>query len=150
MDISSAIKQTTFKSKHEMLLINLLYTSNWLRDQHKGFLDKYRMKSQHYNVLRILKGKHPDPSSPGNIKEVMLDKSPDLTRLIDKLISMNLVYRNECKENRRKIDVYISDDGIKLLEEIAVGMDDFEVEWKKKLSEDEAEKLSNLLDKLRS
>lgn len=150
MGISKAIKQQTFKSKHEMLLINLIYTSNWLRDQHKGLLDKYEIKSQHYNILRILKGKHPDPASPGDIKDVMLDKSPDLTRLIDKLISMKLVYRNECKENRRKVDVYISDDGIKLLEEIAVDMESFEKEWKIKLSDDEAEKLSNLLDKLRS
>ena len=96
MNISEAIKQKSFSSPHEMALINVLFTSNWLRDKQKEYFYPYDLKPQHFNVLRILKGKYPDNSCPGDIKDVMLDKSPDLTRLIDKMMKMGLVERNVC------------------------------------------------------
>jgi len=149
MKISEAINQKKFKSNMEMVIINILYTNNWLSDHHKGFFDNYGIKSQHYNVLRILKGCYPEASSPGEIKSVMVDKSPDLTRLIDKLVKMDLVERNECSENRRKVNVKISDNGIALLKKIAIEMKDLDKNWKNNLSDEEAQKLSDLLDKFR-
>lgn len=149
MKITEAIKQEKFTSNVNKAVINILYTSNWLRDHQKTFFANYDIKSQHYNVLRILKGKHPEAAAPGEIKEVMLDKSPDLTRLLDKLVAQKLVERFMCKENRRKVDVYITDKGIALLSLIAEDMKDVNDLWKSKLSEQEGEILSELLDKLR-
>ncbi len=150
MRISEAIKQQKFKSNQDMALINLLYTSNWLKDHQRTFFDNYDLKAQHYNVLRILKGKYPDVSSPGEIKEVMLDKAPDLTRLIDKLIKMRLVDRKVCEKNRRKVDVIITKEGIDYLNTITGEMEKIESGMKNKLTDQEALKLSDLLDKLRS
>ncbi len=150
MKISKAIKQEKFKSNQNMAIINILYTSNWLKDYYKSVFDPFELKSQHYNVLRILKGRYPNATSPGEIKEVMLDKAPDLTRLIDKLVLMKLVDRNLCSENRRKVDVLINKKGIELLDKIDVKMNVFDEMYKLKLNNKEAEQLSNLLDKLRS
>lgn len=133
-----------------MAIINILYTSNWLKDYYKSIFDPFELKSQHYNVLRILKGRYPNATSPGEIKEVMLDKAPDLTRLIDKLVLMKLVDRNSCSENRRKVDVLINKKGIELLGQIDIKMNVFDENYKLKLNDEEAEQLSNLLDKLRS
>lgn len=150
MNISEAIKQKSFSSPHEMALINVLFTSNWLRDKQKEYFYPYDLKPQHFNVLRILKGKYPDNSCPGDIKDVMLDKSPDLTRLIDKMMKMGLVERNVCQENRRKVDVKITDKGLSIVDDISERMNAMYTLWKDKLSEKEAQKLSELLDKLRS
>lgn len=149
MSIKEAIKQDKFESNINMAVINILYTSNWLRDHQKDFFTEYNIKSQHFNVLRILKGRYPNAASPGEIKEVMLDKAPDLTRLIDKLVEQGLVDRNMCPENRRKVDVYINKEGLDLLDLINDGVKKMNAFWGSKLNETEAEQLSHLLDKLR-
>ena len=149
MKIQEAIKQSSFKSNIDMAIVNLLFTSNWLRDHQKTFFANYDIKNQHYNVLRILRGRYPDAASPGEIKEVMLDKSPDLTRLIDKLVKQGLVERFMCEENRRKVDVFITDKGLSQLKDIDHAMKKASGVWSDKLSEDEAGQLSELLDKLR-
>lgn len=150
MKIHEAIKQNKFATNVDMAIVNIVYTSNWLHDSQKKFFTKHNIKAQHYNILRILKGRHPAAASPGEIKEVMLDKSPDLTRLIDKLVVQKLVERYMCEENRRKVDVFITDKGISLLKLIAEDMKEVNDVWKSKLSEVEAGKLSDLLDKLRN
>lgn len=150
MDISSAIKQAKFSSSYEMALINILFTNNWLRDKQKEYFYPYDLKPQHFNVLRILKGKYPEASCPGDIKEVMLDKSPDLTRLIDKMIKMGLVDRNVCEMNRRKVDVVITEKGLSIVDDISKRMNGMYDLLKGKLSVKEAEKLSELLDKIRN
>ena len=149
MDISKAIRQEKFKSNHNMALVNILYTSSWLRENQKPLFDTFDLKAQHYNVLRILKGRYPKAASPGEIKEVMLDKAPDLTRLIDKLVQMKIVDRNVCPENRRKVDVLINKKGIDLLEIMNKNMKNFEDLFQSKLTDKEAEQLSRLLDKIR-
>jgi DNA-binding MarR family transcriptional regulator len=150
LNISTSIKQKNFSSPHEMALINVLFTSNWLRDKQKEYFHPYDLKAQHFNVLRILKGKYPEASCPGDIKDVMLDKSPDLTRLIDKMIAMGLVDRNVCQENRRKVDVIITKKGLDIVNDISSKMNSLYDAWAEKLSNEEAEKLSDLLDKIRS
>jgi DNA-binding MarR family transcriptional regulator len=150
MGILNDIKQSKFDSPYEKALVNILYTNNWLRDQQKDYFNPFDIKEQHYNVLRILKGKYPAASCPGDIKEVMLDKSPDLTRLIDKLTKLGYVDRNVCELNRRKVDVVITEKGLTVLDEIKHNMQLFYAQWKEKLTDNEAEKLSDLLDKLRA
>lgn len=150
MSISKDIKQKHFNSTHEMAMINILYTNNWLRDIQKELFNIHDLKSQHFNVLRIVKGKHPNPSCPGEIKDVMLDKSPDLTRLIDKMIKMGLVDRNVCKENRRKVDIVITSKGLDKVDKISKKLNQMYSLWEDKLSSEEAKQLSDLLDKIRS
>lgn len=150
MDISKAIKQSSFNSPQEMAVINIIFTGNWLRDKQKDYFQSFDLKMQHFNVLRILKGKYPEASCPGEIKDVMLDKSPDLTRLIDKMIKMGLVDRNVCQENRRKVDVIITEKGLSIVNDISDRISTMNTLWKDKLSENEAQKLSELLDKVRS
>ncbi|HRD38816.1 MAG TPA: MarR family transcriptional regulator, partial [Bacteroidia bacterium] len=147
--IKKAIKQSKFESPFQKAVINIIYTANWLRDQQTELFKKHDILPQHYNVLRIVNGKHPKSVSPGDIKEVMLDKGNDVTRLVDKLVKMDLLKRSLCEENRRKIDINLTDKGVKFLKEINEPMRKQYLNMKKFLSEKEAESLSNLLDKLR-
>jgi DNA-binding MarR family transcriptional regulator len=149
MEIEKAIKQPKFSDVYQKLVVNLLFTSNWLRDAQNSLMKQYDILPQHYNVLRILKGKHPNASSPGDIKEVMIDKGNDVTRLLDKLVSKGLVKRSLCEENRRKMDVYITEEGLKLLQDIEKPLQDYLAEIKKRVTEQEAETMSALLDQMR-
>jgi DNA-binding MarR family transcriptional regulator len=148
--IEQVIKQERFKDPYEKVVVNLVYTGNWVRDQQNQTFKKYDILPQHYNLLRILKGRFPKPASPGEIKEVMLDKGTDVTRLVDKLVNKDLVRRGLCEENRRKMDVVITEKGLQLLKELEVPMQSLRDQLKSQLSENEAETLSHLLDKLRS
>lgn len=148
MKIEEAIKQKKFKSSYQKATINLIYTSNWLNDQMKQGFKPYDITSQQYNVLRILRGKHPDVCNAGYIKEVMLDKTPDLTRLIDRLLKKKLVTRETCEQNRRRVEIKITEEGLKLIKKIEKEFDDHDT-LMNGISEKEAELLSDLLDKIR-
>lgn len=148
MGISEEIKSDNFNNQREKALVNLVYTSNWYRDQYKSVFKKYDLLPQHYNALRIIKGRFPDPICPGEIKEVMLDKGPDVTRLVDKLVKKGMVSRCQNKENRRNIEIRLSDKGAKVLDEMTGqirAMDDTIFG----LTDEEAITLSELLDKMR-
>jgi DNA-binding MarR family transcriptional regulator len=149
MQIEQAIKQSRFNDIYQKLAVNLLYTSNWFRDAQNNLLKEYDILPQHYNILRILKGKYPNPSSPGDIKEVMIDKGNDITRLLDKLVMRGFVKRNLCEENRRKMDVYITNEGIKLLTDLEEPLYKLLEGIKERVSEKEAEQVSTILDKMR-
>lgn len=147
MGIKEDIKQSKFANNTSMAMINVIYTYNWLRDLGQPIYKKYGILSQHYNVLRIVRGKNPQPVSPGEIKEVMLDKGRDLTRLIDKLVGLGLLDRKLCDHNRRKMEITITQKGLDLIDEMAEETEGvFNV---LKITEDEAEVLSGLLDKMR-
>ena len=148
MRIEDAIRQSSFKSSHQKALINLMYTSNVLRNRQSEIFKPFGLAPQHYNVLRILRGSHPKPKSAGDIKAVMLDKSPDLTRIIDKLEKAGWVSRKTCEGNRRKVDIGITSKGLDLLKEIDPVIQQFETE-SLILTEEEGETLSFLLDKIR-
>jgi len=149
MKIEDEIKQYRFESNVQKALINLLYTNNWHRDLLQGILRKFDLQQQHYNILRILKGKHPEPVSPGYIKDVMLDKGTDLTRLLDKLERKSLIIRKLCPSNRRKIDINLTERGLELLENIRPVFNEQNKFISEHLSSEEAQQLSDLLDKLR-
>ena len=148
MGIKEEIKQNKFTSNIQMATVNLLYTSNWLRDLQQDVFKKHGILSQHYNILRIVNGKHPKIVFPGEIKDVMLDKGRDLTRLIDKLVSLQYLNRQLCELNRRKVEITITKKGIEL---ISIVNKDLTAKLNKvlKLDENEALLLSDLLDKLR-
>jgi len=140
--------KSKFDSNQLMAAVNIIYTSNWLRDISLPIYKKHNILSQHYNILRIVNGSFPNSVSPGYIKEVMLDKGRDLTRLVDKLVKLGYVERRLCKDNRRKMKITITQSGKEIISIIGTEINNLYTSYN--LKEDEAIQLSNLLDKLRS
>jgi DNA-binding MarR family transcriptional regulator len=149
MKIEQAIKQYKFESNVQKAFVNLMYTANQLRDTQKIIFEPFDILPQHFNILRIIKGKHPNAISPGEIKEVMLDKAPDITRLLDKLVKLGLINRQTCNQNRRKIDITLTQKGLNELKKLNESVAAYTKKLEKNISEKEAAILSNLLDKLR-
>jgi DNA-binding MarR family transcriptional regulator len=147
MKIEEEIRQPRFKSPHQKALINLIFTYNWMHNKQQEFFKPYGITPQQFNILRILKGQHPNSLSATEIKNRMLDKNSDISRLLDRLILKNLIEKKTCPSDKRASDVFISAEGILLLEKLAKQqkeMDNVLI-----LSEEEAEQLSILLDKCR-
>jgi DNA-binding MarR family transcriptional regulator len=149
MKLEDAIKQTAFKTEEERLMINFVYTSGWLSSEQNRFFKRFGISSQQYNVLRILRGQFPNPASVGLIQERMLDKMSNASRLIEKLKQKKLVKRSECSKDRRQVDVLITEDGLKLLEEIDQLIGEMHSICNT-LNQTEKKKLNELLDKLRN
>jgi DNA-binding MarR family transcriptional regulator len=149
MRIEEEIKQSRFKNANEKAVINILYTNNWLNHQLYRFYGLYDISSQQFNVLRILRGLNDKPASISLLNERMLDKMSNVSRLVDKLIAKGLVIRQVCETDRRQVDVVITQKGLTIVHEISVKLD-VEIQKLVNINEEEAETLSNLLDKLRS
>lgn len=150
MSIEADIKQTTpFRSPYQRVLVNVMYTSNWLASSQMQMLKPFGLTLQQYNVLRILRGQSPNPVKVSDITERMLDKMSNASRLVDKLVAKKLVLRTECPSDRRAVDVVVTDEGLALLKRLDVHQSEWSEVQRNKLSEQEASQLSQLLDKLR-
>ena len=149
MKIGDAIKQKEFKSEFQKLFINIIYTANWLNNESIKTLKPFGISPQQYNVLRILKGQHPNAITVNNIIDRMLDKSSNASRLVDKLKQKGLVERDVCNNDRRQVDIKITTKGIALIEDISKKMDSFN-KIKESITIEEAEKMNTILDKLRN
>jgi len=128
-------------------MVNLIFTHNWMVDQLKAKIKPFGITMQQYNVLRVLRGAG-EPISTSVIRERLLDKMADTSRMVHRLSQKNLVLRQECDHDKRLVDVSLTDKGYKLLEEL----DHIERDMDsicQQLSEAEAAQLSMLLDKLR-
>jgi len=143
-DLSKDI-QSTFPSNKVKALINIKYTANWIENHQTSFFKPYRISVQQYNVLRILKGAN-EPLRVQTIKDRMIQKAPNTTRLMDKLSIKNLIVRTACPNDRRVVHIIITKEGVSLLDKIHTERND---NLLKKLSEKEAKQLSDLLDKIR-
>ncbi|MEQ8686728.1 MAG: MarR family transcriptional regulator [Imperialibacter sp.] len=149
MGIAEDIKQPKFKNEFQKATINLFYTASWVGEKHHTFFKGYGITAAQFNVLRILRGQYPQPSTVNLIIDRMIDRMSNASRIVDKLESKELVIRKQCPNDRRAVDVLISDKGLKLLSEMD---DEMEVYEKKicNLTEEEAVRLNDLLDKFRS
>jgi DNA-binding MarR family transcriptional regulator len=148
MGIEQDISQTKFRSIQQKATINFIYTFNWMNEKIKGMLDQYDITSQQFNILRILRGAG-KPISTLQIRQRMLDKMSDTSRIVDRLIKKKLVKKVICEGDRRLVDVSISDSGLQLLERIDLRQDEMESVFKN-LTGEEVIMLNNLLDKIRS
>lgn len=146
--LEEEIRQLVFKSDVRKSLLNIMYTSNWIRDSHAPIFKEYGILQQHYNVLRIVKGKKGEAVSPGQIIKVMLDKGRDLTRLVDKLVKIGYLERCPSKVNRRKVEIRITEIGNQITDEIEAKLSDW-VENNVNISEEEAKSLNSCLDQMR-
>ena len=148
MKLEDEIKQTKFKSEHQKLAINIMYTSNWLMAHHSKHLKQYALTPEQFNLLRILRGQHPKPATVNLIIERMLNKMSNASRLVEKLRKKGLVARSTSEEDRRACDVMITKKGLSILSEL----DKDEKELNKMIhgiSDSEAKKINVLLDKMR-
>lgn len=148
MGIDQDIQQATFRNPHQKAAINLIYTLGWMRDKTKCFFEAEDITPQQFNILRILRGSFPQPLSTLQIRERMLEKMSDTSRIVDRLIAKGLVKKVTCKNDRRLVDVIITDKGRKLLERLDTKQDEMDGVLGN-LSEKDANILSDLLDKIR-
>ena len=149
MKLEEELKQKEFQSIHERLGVNLIFTNNWLMPKLRAFFQEYEITHAQYNILRILRGQHPNPVPISLLIERMIFKQSDVSRLVDRLYAKNLVDRRICSKDRRKMDVLISDEGLALLAQIDAPLIARQKEILGNLSETDIRQLNNLLDKLR-
>ena len=148
MSIEKDINQKKFRNQHQKAMINLIYTYNWITEQTKVILEKGDITAQQFNILRILRGAG-TPLSTLQIRQRMLDKMSDTSRIVDRLIIKGLVKKNTCKADKRLVDVSITDKGKKVLEKIDKYENDMDA-IAGNISDQEAKTLSQLLDKIRN
>lgn len=148
MGIDHDINQPKFRNELQKASLNLLYTYGWLTERTKEVFATEDVTPQQFNILRILRGSHPKPLSTLQIRERMLDKMSDTSRIVDRLIAKGLVKKAICKSDRRLVDVIITEKGKKLLERLDLRQDDLD-NILGNLTKKEATTLSQLLDKVR-
>ncbi|TND08996.1 MAG: transcriptional regulator [Bacteroidetes bacterium] len=148
MRLEDEIFQKKFKSGYHKAAINIIYTHNWLMGSHAALFKPFNVTSQQYNILRILRGQYPTPCSIKTIRERMLDKMSDASRIVEKLRLKGLVERKTCERDRRNVDVVITDKGLTLLDQIGP-VENFSEKDLSALSPAEIDQLNNLLDKIR-
>ena len=148
MELEKEIQQSKFHSDVQKMVVNLLYTASWVSHQHSELLKPYGLTIQQYNVLRILRGQHPNPATVHLIQERMLDKMSNASRLVEKLRQKGYVERRQCPNDRRAVDILITPQGLALLEKLDVAMKTWEANFTT-LDASEIKILNQLLDKLR-
>lgn len=148
MQIDKEIQSDKFEDDYHRVTINILFTYGWLGNLMRGQFEKHNITQQQFNVLRILRGQYPKPATVNLLKERMIDKMSDASRIVDRLVQKQLVTRCTNNKDRRAVDIRISDQGLEILSKM-------DSEYKAKdylqanLTEEEAGQLSALLDKMR-
>lgn len=148
MKIEEAI-QTTFKDERFKAMINLKYTANWMNTHQNKSLEEFGLTIPQYNILRILRGSKGTSLSVNTIRDRMVEKSPNTTRLMDKLIDKELIERTRCEKDRRVVYVMITEKGLDLLNEINIRLGDSS-DFMRNITPEEARLMNELLDKIRS
>ncbi|TYB73478.1 MULTISPECIES: MarR family winged helix-turn-helix transcriptional regulator [Bizionia] len=134
-----------FDNNKVKVLINILFTAGWITNKQNAFFKPFGISPQQYNILRILKGAG-EPLKAQTVKDRMIERAPNATRLMDKLSAKQLIERVPCDHDRRVVYIHITKDGLALIKEISA---DLNMDFLENLSENEAGQLSDLLDKLR-
>jgi uncharacterized lipoprotein YddW (UPF0748 family) len=149
MSLEKEINQPKFRNEKQKAIINIIYTYNWVTEHMRHYLESEDLTQQQYNILRILRGSAPQPLSTLQIRERMLDKMSDTSRIVDRLVLKGLVSKKPSKADKRLVDVMISEKGKKLLAKLDqknVQMDNI----LRALNDKELTTLNKLLDKLRA
>ena len=147
MSLENDINQPKFRTEHQKVIVNILYTYNWMNERLKIFFEKEDITQQQFNILRILRGAKA-PISTLQIRQRMLDKMSDTSRIVDRLVVKSLAKKITCSADKRMVDVTITTKGKKLQEKL----DAFELKMDEvagTLTEDDAKTMNKLLDKMR-
>lgn len=148
MPIEDKIQQVKFRNEYHRLLANLYYQYNGLINEHQKILKPYGLSFQQFNILSILRGQYPNSASIQLIKERMLDQNSDVSRLVDRLLKKKLLSRRTCPQDRRQVDVIITEEGLNTLKKVDALVQQMDA-LVSHLSVEEAETLNSLLDKIR-
>lgn len=148
MRLEDEIQQNKFKSEHQKASINLIYSSGYLINQFNEKAKSFYITRQQYNVLRILKGQYPKSASINLIKDRMLDKMSDASRIVERLRIKGLIEREISKFDKRAVDITITEKGISLLDEMEPSIESVDRIFKE-FSDQELEQFNALLDKMR-
>jgi len=147
MGIEKDIQQTNFRNEFQKMSINIIYTANWLNEKMGQILSTEDITQQQYNILRILRGSE-CPLSTLKIRERMLDKMSDTSRIVDRLIVKGLVEKTACVKDKRLVDIIVTKKGLQLLEKLDALNEQID-SILKGVSEKEAITMNQILDKLR-
>lgn len=148
MKIEKELKQESFNNIRHKLALNLMFTNNWLLESQVRILKPYSFTQPQYNVLRILRGSQNEVLTVNAIIDRMLDRMSNVSRLVDKLLEKGYVKRTQSSDDRRAVDILITQKGLDILAEI----DEQQVIWEQNysnISDEDAKKLNDLLDTLR-
>lgn len=149
--IEQEINQKQFPNIYLKSDVNIMFTAGWIEGNLMRMFKKYGLSSQQYNVLRILRGQHPNPVMLTQITERMIDKMSNATRLVDKLILKELVTRELNSVSRRQVDINITEKGLNLLKQIDLEFDNRNpAPHYKLISNEELELLNSILDRIRN
>ncbi|MEQ1623311.1 MAG: MarR family transcriptional regulator [Sediminibacterium sp.] len=147
MGIDKEIQTQNFRNEFQKVGVNIIFTANWFTERFKQILDEYDITNQQFNILRILRGSK-RPLSTLQIRDRMLDKMSDTSRIVDRLVKKELVEKAVCEADKRLVDIRITDKGMALLLELDNRNEDTD-KLLSGLNEQEAKQLNILLDKLR-
>lgn len=150
MKIEEAIKSNFVMDHSKKAVLNIIFTQNVINDSFNEILKPFDLSGEQFNVLRILRGQKGCPANMCLIQERMIAKTSNTTRLVDKLLLKQLVTREVCPENRRKIEVLITQKGLSVLSELDPKVKEHEEKFAKNLTNSELEQLNNLLEKFRN
>ncbi|MGY4536761.1 DNA-binding MarR family transcriptional regulator [Mucilaginibacter sp. UYNi724] len=148
MGIEEDIKSTNFEDNYHKAVINLNYTYGWINNYMRPEFERYKLTQQQFNILRILRGQFPKPATVNLLKDRMIDKMSDASRIVDRLVQKGLVSRCTNSRDRRAVDIRISDEGLEILKKMDACFKTKDL-FKRNLTEEEAGQLSDLLDKMR-
>jgi DNA-binding MarR family transcriptional regulator len=149
MKIEEIVKSSVIMGLSQKTVLNIIFTHNNITERLIEILKPYDLSNEQYNVLRILRGQKGNPANMCLIQERMLARTSNTTRLVDKLLLKELVTRKVCKENRRKIEVLITEKGLAILKELDPKVDDYEKNIVARLTTNELEQLNHILEKIR-
>ena len=150
MKIEDVIKSTVSIDDSKKVILNIMFTQSVVGEKFGELLKPYDLSSEQYNVLRILRGQKGNPANMCVIQERMIAKNSNTTRLIDKLLLKDLVTREVCPDNRRKIEVQITTKGLQLLTELDPKVIEHERFFANNLTKTELSELNILLEKYRT
>lgn len=148
MKIEDQIKVNRFKNEWHKATVNILFTNNWLTNELESRANRKDITLQQFNVLRILRGKYPYAVSNSMVKSRMINNTPDISRLVDRMVLKGLVNRTKNDIDKRSVDLVITEKGMQLLNDLEEDMMLGDILYKN-ISEEEVLQLSELLDKLR-
>ena len=146
--IEKELDQRKFRNEKHKAVVNLVYTYNMISERLQEIFSNENLTMQQFNILRILRGKHPEPCTNSFVKERMLDKNSDVTRIVDRLIKRGMVERCSSQKDRRKVSISITNDGLEVLSRLD-GYKEQEDAIMNALTDEQVEQLNVLLDTLR-
>ena len=148
MRIDDEIQSSKFENNYHKVVINISYTYSWINNETRSLFEKNNITIQQFNILRILRGQYPKPATVNLLKDRMVDKMSDASRIVDRLVQKGMVSRCTNTKDRRAVDIRISEQGLEILSKMD---EEFKINefLQNNLTEEEAGQLSNLLDKLR-